>query len=124
MSQIVFIKPACKRAGVTLSELADYIGMSRDSISKIANGFAYPKQGTIEAIAQVLNVPVWHLFVNPEEGVPYTDAAGEAHCPYCDNVIRMFVGRHPQTRVKTYAELTEEQKQIRKTLTIMRRQQR
>ncbi len=113
MTQLVFIKPAAKRAHIRLQDLAEQVGVSREAIRKISTGKAFPKPQTLEAIARVLQVPVWHLFVNPTEGVPVMDTEGLLRCPYCGNPIRVYIGEHPRAKVMTHEEREKALAEIR-----------
>lgn len=54
-----------KRKGLTLSQLADTTGVSRQALSRQVTGKLFVEKA--EEIATALNVPIWQLFVSPEE---------------------------------------------------------
>ena len=56
----------CKEAGITQTELADKIGLSRVGLSKAING--NPTISTLEKIADALGVPVTELFEKSNTG--------------------------------------------------------
>ena len=56
-----------KRAGLSQEKLAELIGLAPNTIWKIENCMTFPKTENIENIAQMLDVPVWQLFVFPDE---------------------------------------------------------
>lgn len=71
------------------SELAEAIGCGRQTMSRYLNGRAFPKEKRLRDIARVLGVPVWRLFVDPNEDVPHVDYKGYTRCPHCDRKINI-----------------------------------
>ncbi len=59
------IKELIKEKGYTQQEFADLLGMSRVGLAQIVNG--KPSYPTLEKIATALDIPMWQLFVSPEE---------------------------------------------------------
>ena len=59
------IKEILKEKGITLSQLADTMGVSRQALSRQVGGKLLVEKA--EEIASALNVPMWQLFVSPEE---------------------------------------------------------
>lgn len=59
------IKEILKEKGITLSRLADNMGVSRQALSRQVAGKLLVEKA--EEIASALNVPIWQLFVSPEE---------------------------------------------------------
>mgnify|MGYP002741117281 FL=1 len=59
------IKEILKEKGITLSQLADTMGVSRQALSRQVAGKLLVEKA--EEIATVLNVPIWQLFASPEE---------------------------------------------------------
>lgn len=59
------IKELLKEKNVTQQDLADRLGVTRISIVKTLAG--NPSQETLERIANALEVPIWQLFVSPQE---------------------------------------------------------
>ena len=55
------IKAARKRAGMTQQDLADRLQISYVGVSQWESGRRNPKKGTLERIAEVLNVPLSNL---------------------------------------------------------------
>lgn len=66
MKQDIRIKEICKEKGITLEDLAKRLGILRTSLSQALsrNSFSTDK---LSDIADALNVPMWQLFVSPEE---------------------------------------------------------
>nr|DAW44569.1 MAG TPA: helix-turn-helix domain protein [Bacteriophage sp.] len=59
------IKEILKEKGITLSQLADTMGVSRQALSRQVAGKLLVEKA--EEIADALNVPMWQLFASPEE---------------------------------------------------------
>ena len=74
------IKEILKEKKLTLNELADKLGVSRQALSKQAKGIMLVE--TAEKIAAMLDVPLWQLFASPDE-VRRSDTAGTVRCPHC-----------------------------------------
>lgn len=66
MKQDTRIKEICKEKGITLEDLAKRLGILRTSLSQALsrNSFSTDK---LSDIADALNVPIWQLFVSPNE---------------------------------------------------------
>ena len=73
------IKEVIKEKGMTITELADKMGINRVNLSNMVNG--NPTVETLTKIASALNVPVTELFDAPKEGV--------IHCPKCSTEIKL-----------------------------------
>lgn len=59
------IKEILKEKGITLSQLADTMGVSRQALSRQVAGKLLVEKA--EEIANALNVPMWQLFASSEE---------------------------------------------------------
>lgn len=59
------IKEILKEKGITLSQLAETMGVSRQALSRQVAGKLLVEKA--EEIAIALNVPMWQLFVSPGE---------------------------------------------------------
>lgn len=59
------IKEILKEKGITLSQLADTMDVSRQALSRQVAGKLLVEKA--EEIANALNVPIWQLFVSPNE---------------------------------------------------------
>ena len=59
------IKEILKEKGITLSQLAGIMGVSRQALSRQVAGKLLVEKA--EEIATALNVPIWQLFASPEE---------------------------------------------------------
>lgn len=62
MNNILRLKEVLKEKGVTGKELAQRLGMTETSISRMLNGLQYPKIETLLNIATALNVDIRDLF--------------------------------------------------------------
>lgn len=58
------IKEVIKERGFTITSLADKLGIARESLSRMIVSPSYP---TLEKIASALDVPMWQLFVSPND---------------------------------------------------------
>lgn len=65
---VLRIKEVLTEKGVTGKDLANKIGLTETSISRIVKGDQYPKIETLIAIASALDVDVKDLFVSTKEG--------------------------------------------------------
>lgn len=61
------IKELCKEQNLTVGELAESIGLVRESLSRIISSGSTTTD-TLEKIAKTLNVPIVDLFEKPSEG--------------------------------------------------------
>lgn len=64
---ILHIKELLKQKGITSVELAGKIGVSKTMVSYWLSGKNFPTPDKLESIANALNVPLWQLFVSPDE---------------------------------------------------------
>lgn len=76
---VLRIKEILKQRGVTQKGLAEKIGVSVISISRIAKGEQNPSLDTLQKIADALSVPLSELFAERETGV--------ITCPHCGKKI-------------------------------------
>lgn len=74
-------------------DLAKAIGCTRQTMSNYIHGRTFPNEDTLRDIASALGVPVWELFLDPSEDVPYLGHDDKYHCPHCNEPIRFFVGK-------------------------------
>lgn len=61
------IKEICDEKGIKVNSIAEKVGITLPALYNIVNGKMSPKVETLEKIATALNVPMWQLFVSPEE---------------------------------------------------------
>ena len=59
------VKSICKEKGLLMEELANKLGVARVNLTKTING--NPTIGTLEKIAEALDVPFLDLFENNEK---------------------------------------------------------
>jgi len=80
------IKEILKEKGITLSQLADTMGVSRQALSRqVAGKLLVEKK---EEIATALNVPMWQLFASSEE---VQKENNNIVCPHCGNPIKVTI---------------------------------
>ena len=60
------IKDVCKEKGITVSQLAEKMGIKQESLSRAINGT--PTLETLEKIANALEVDIAELFVSSSSG--------------------------------------------------------
>lgn len=61
------IKDLMIEKGIKSVDLSSAIGISTVGVSNLINGKINPSFDTLEKISEALNVPIWQLFVSPEE---------------------------------------------------------
>ena len=71
------VKEICKSKGLTMAQLAEMLGIGKDTISRNVNG--NPTLETLEKIATTLGVPVSDLFDEPKGNV--------FQCPKCGTTL-------------------------------------
>lgn len=71
------IKELCKEKGLTLQQVAEYMGVNRVSLSNSING--NPTIGTLEKVAAALGVEVIDLFAKRGDFVAFVRRNGETH---------------------------------------------
>ena len=67
------VKEICKEKGLSVGELADKLGIKRESLSRAING--KPNLDTLERIALALGVPITDLFEQKDNTA--------FNCPHC-----------------------------------------
>lgn len=77
------IKEVIKEKGMTITVLADKMGINRVNLSNMVNG--NPTVETLNKIATALGVPVTELFEKPNKGVLV--------CPHCGKEISIKIGK-------------------------------
>lgn len=80
------IKEILKEKGMTLQELADKMDVSRQALSRQVAGKLLVEKA--EEIACMLDVPMWQLFVSPEEVQKENSVIV---CPHCGNSIKVTI---------------------------------
>ena len=84
------IKEILKEKGMTVQELADKLGISRQALSRQIQGKLLVE--TAQNIADALNVPVWQLFANPSDVLNDGEQRPPTiTCPYCGTDIQIEV---------------------------------
>lgn len=83
------IKEIAKEKNITLNELAERIGVTQPSISRMVNGVIMPSWDTLDRIADALGVEPYELFSN----APRRDGeqANSITCPHCKETINFKI---------------------------------
>lgn len=71
------IEDVLKQKDISKTEFAKMLGISKQAITNILNG--NPTKARLEEMAQLLGVPTWQLFVDPED--IYNDCS--PRYPFC-----------------------------------------
>ena len=77
------IKEVIKEKGMTITELADRMGINRVNLSNMVNG--NPTVETLNKIADAIGSPVTELFEQPKKD------ALTLNCPHCGKEINIKV---------------------------------
>ena len=83
------IKELLKEKRLTQQELADKMNVSLSAVKQMVSAGSLTT-ATLEKIATALDVPMWQLFVSPEEVSPKSDAL-TLTCPHCGKDISIKV---------------------------------
>lgn len=73
------IKEVSKEKGISITRLAQEVGITQPNMSNIANGKTSPSLELLERISIALEVEVQELFAAPKEGA--------ITCPHCGKSI-------------------------------------
>lgn len=84
---MIRIKEILKEKGMTIIELSELLGVSRQALSKQIQGKMLVE--TAEKIARALDVPMWRLFAS-ESDLPSSDGT-TLKCPRCGEEIKIKV---------------------------------
>lgn len=77
------IKQILKEKNMTVQELADRMGVSRQALSRQISGKLLVE--TARSIASTLDVPLWQLFASAE------DVTDNNVCPHCGKPINIKI---------------------------------
>ena len=77
------IKEILKEKGMTVQELAEKLGISRQALSRQIQGKLLVE--TAQGIADALGVPLWQLFADP------SDVSDSKVCPHCGKPLNIKV---------------------------------
>lgn len=83
------IKEILREKQLTVNDLAEMLGISRQALSKQIQGKMLVE--TAERIATALNVPMWQLFASPDEVNPKKCDTASLTCPHCGKSIEIGV---------------------------------
>lgn len=94
---ILRIEDIMRQKGIRNVDLVRELGYTPAAVSRIVKGKTAPTLATLEKIAKVLNVPVWHFFVDPDtlgSGLP-GDVVVIHDSPSNDMSVPPLVARMP-----------------------------
>ena len=77
------IKEILKEKNMTVQELAEKLGISRQALSRQIQGKLLVK--TAQGIADALGVPLWQLFADPSE------VKDSKVCPHCGKPLNINI---------------------------------
>ena len=83
------LKEILRSKGITSITFAKGVGVSATTVSYWINGHIFPPADMLEKISSYLDVPVWQLFVSPEEVASYVNAPNALRCPHCGGLIEV-----------------------------------
>jgi len=91
------LKALLQEKGMMSKTLAVKMGISEASVSALVNGRSNNLE-TLAKAAQCIDVPVWHLFVDPSEVSTQPLSASntgkesnELRCPHCGEVLQITI---------------------------------
>ncbi|WP_366902372.1 helix-turn-helix transcriptional regulator [uncultured Alistipes sp.] len=79
MIMLLRIKEISKEKGVSITKLAELVGITQPNMSNVANGKTLPSLDLLGRIAAALDVSPSELFEAPKEGT--------ITCPHCGKLI-------------------------------------
>lgn len=88
------VKQILRLRGMTQTELAERMGISKVGLCVILGPEGNPTAATIGRIAEALNVEVWQLFVDPAE--IRVRVENDLLCPYCGKPIEVRLHRRQE----------------------------
>ena len=87
------LKELCKQKGITQKELANTLGVTEITLTRVNSGTC--SLSLLERIATALNVPIQELFNPPTENkITLT-------CPHCKGVINVSLSVHGEQSEET-----------------------
>ena len=84
------IKEVSKSQGVSITKLAELVGITQPNMSNIANGKTSPSLDLLERIAAALNVSVSELFEAPKDTLTWSVTL---HC-YSSLFLQVYFNSH------------------------------
>lgn len=80
---ILHLKELMRKHSITSIDMAERLKVSKTTISYWINGKVFPAPDMLENIAAAIGVPVWQLFVSPNEIIPTPVNNHTIKCPKC-----------------------------------------
>lgn len=87
---ITRLKEIMQEKGITSVALAQMMNVSKVTISSLINGKTQSLD-TISNAATALGVPVWQLFISPEEVLSTSGGGHKIKCPKCECEFRIDI---------------------------------
>lgn len=87
------LKEIMDSKGMKSVELATRLGVTKQTISNMLNGRVMPSLETISKIADILEVPMWQIFADPDEigDNLASHIEPQQKCPYCGHDLNIKV---------------------------------
>lgn len=87
------IREIIREKGLTMTEMAERLGITRQGLGQIIDTPSYP---TLMRFAEVLEVPVWQLFVTAEDAAKWSPTPKVTLdlglCPHCGQPVKLCLG--------------------------------
>ena len=98
------LKTLIRQSGMSQVELAERLGMSKVGINKIIST-TQPRFSTMEKIAEILNVPLWKLYLTDDEIFKIQKEATRPAmdgfvCPKCGTQLKIIIADNSATTDK------------------------
>ena len=85
------LKTILNQKEIKSKDLAERVGVSVQTISYICNGKVSPSLDLIEKIANALDIPIWQLFVSPEDITYRKKSITAVSCPHCGHPLTIKI---------------------------------
>ena len=83
------LKEILRSKGIAAMAFAETLGVTATTVSYWNSGKVFPPADVLEKIASALDIPVWQLFVSPEDVASYVNAPNAMRCPHCGGHIEV-----------------------------------
>lgn len=90
MIKLIFmdrIEEILKNRGISKSAFAELIGIKKQNVNALLKN---PTRETYERIAKAMNIPMWQLFISPENIMPKSNHT-ELSCPHCGGPLNIKI---------------------------------
>jgi transcriptional regulator with XRE-family HTH domain len=79
------IKRLCKEKNIQVNQIAEYLGIARESASRLINQET-PSLKTVEKLSEIFGVSIKEILFGPEPAEPPTT---KHTCPHCGKEIKI-----------------------------------